>query len=75
MAKEKGVSSLEVKGLLAHTNLVTTEKYMGDLDTQKTDAALIKVFEKEDEADKVVEQLKGMRPEVLEEVLARLRSK
>ena len=46
MAKEKGLDNLEVKALLAHTNISTTQKYMGEFDTQRDDAALNKVFVK-----------------------------
>lgn len=48
VAKEKGVSSAEIKGILAHTNLSTTEKYMGEFDTAKTDKTLENVFGAED---------------------------
>ena len=72
MAKEKGLDNLEVKALLAHTNISTTQKYMGEFDTQRDDAALNKVFVKEDEADKLLQQLQGVNPEVLKEVLERL---
>lgn len=44
LAKDKGLDNLEVKALLAHTNLTTTQKYMGDFDTAKNDAALNRVF-------------------------------
>ena len=72
MAKEKGLDNLEVKALLAHTNISTTQKYMGEFDTQRDDAALNKVFVKDDEADKLLQQLQGVNPEILKEVLERL---
>lgn len=74
-AKDKGLDNLVVKELLAHTNLSTTQRYMGDFDTATTDAALQKAVSKEnktDEADKVLEMLKGLNPELLKEVLAKL---
>jgi len=44
MAKDRGLDNLEVKALLAHADLTTTQKYMGDFDTAKNDAALNRVF-------------------------------
>lgn len=44
MAKEKGLDNLEVKALMAHSNLATTQKYMGELDTKQNDDALSRVF-------------------------------
>ena len=72
MAKEKGLDNLEVKALLAHTNISTTQKYMGEFDTQRDDAALGKVFKKDNDAEKLLKQLQGVNPELLKEVLERL---
>ena len=72
MAKEKGLDNLEVKALLAHTNISTTQKYMGEFDTQRDDAALGKVFAKEDDAEKLLKQLQGVNPNLLKVVLERL---
>ena len=44
MAKEKGLDNLEVKALMAHSNLATTQKYMGEFDTKQNDDALSRVF-------------------------------
>lgn len=74
-AKEKGLDNLVVKELLAHSNLSTTQRYMGDFDTAKTDAALQKAVGKEDDADKVLKMLKGINPELLKEALAKLEIK
>lgn len=45
LAREKGVMSAEIKDLLAHSNLRTTEIYMGDFDRQKSDDILQNLFE------------------------------
>ncbi len=45
LAREKGVMSAEIKNLLAHSNLKTTEIYMGDFDRQKSDDILHNLFE------------------------------
>ncbi len=76
MAKEKGLDNLEVKGLLAHSNLATTQRYMGEFDTAHNDAALEKVFEpekKETTEAKLLKELQGVDPAVLQAVLEKLK--
>ena len=70
-AKDAGIDNLEVKALLAHTNLSTTQKYMGDFDTQQNDAALDTIFKKDDE-EMLLKQLQGVNPELLKKVLEKL---
>lgn len=70
-AKDAGIDNLEVKALLAHTNLSTTQKYMGDFDTEQNDAALDTIFKHDDEAA-LLKQLKGVNPALLQRVLAQL---
>lgn len=70
-AKEKGLDNLEVKELLAHTNISTTQKYMGSFETQRTDEAMRKVFENNAE-EELLNQLKCVNPELLKSVLAKL---
>ena len=72
MAKDKGLDNLEVKALLAHSNLATTQRYMGEFDTARTDAALEKVFESKDKKSKEEKLLKYLRkvdPTILQDVL------
>lgn len=45
LAREKGVMSAEIKELLAHSNLKTTEIYMGEFDRQRSDDILHNLFE------------------------------
>lgn len=45
LAREKGVMSAEIKDLLAHSNLKTTEIYMGEFDRQRSDDILHNLFE------------------------------
>ena len=45
LAREKGVMSTEIKDLLAHSNLKTTEIYMGEFDRQRSDDILRNLFE------------------------------
>lgn len=45
LAREKGVMSAEIKELLAHSSLKTTEIYMGEFDRQRSDDILHNLFE------------------------------
>lgn len=78
VAKAVGIDNLEVKALLAHTNLSTTEKYMGSFDTSKNDEALETIFKKKvsdvDIEDTLLKQLEGISPEVLQRVMAKLQT-
>lgn len=40
IALEKGVESAAIKDLLGHSNLATTERYMGGFDTSRTDGTI-----------------------------------
>lgn len=75
MAKDKGLDNLEVKALLAHSNLATTQRYMGDFDTAHNDAALEKVFmptDERSEEDRLYDQLQRVPKEILVRVLKRI---
>lgn len=75
MAKEKGLDNLEVKALLAHTDLATTQKYIGEFDTLRNDAALHRVFCSTISVPPettLVRQLQSMDPELLKRVLAKV---
>ena len=77
VAKETGLDSCIVKELLAHSNLATTERYMGNFDTQKTDNALINLFgeveKPKDKKEEVIEALKGMSPEEIAAILSAIK--
>ena len=47
IAQESGAESSAIKNILGHSNLATTERYMGSFDTSKTDETLRNVFAKE----------------------------
>lgn len=59
-AKEKGLDNLAVKSLLAHSNVATTERYMGNFDNAHNDAALESVFTKPEEPTSKGEVLKKL---------------
>ncbi len=46
IAQESGAESSAIKNILGHSNLATTERYMGSFDTTKTDETLRNVFAK-----------------------------
>lgn len=46
LAQESGAESSAIKNILGHSNLATTERYMGSFDTTKTDETLRNVFAK-----------------------------
>lgn len=68
-AKMKGVDNLSVKELLAQSSIAVTERYMGDFDTDKNDAALRKVFEEQTDEEKVRELLRALPDGVVESLL------
>lgn len=73
VAKETGMDSGIVKELLAHSNLATTERYMGNFDTQRTDNALIGLFgnigKPKDKKEEILGMLKDLTPEEVASIL------
>ena len=75
MAKDEELDNLEVKALLAHSNLATTQRYMGEFDTAHNDAALEKVFlptDERSEEDRLYDRLQRVPEEILVRVLKRM---
>ena len=72
IAQEAGAESSAIKNILGHSNLATTERYMGSFDTSKTDETLRNVFNKKPskqhkavestatKEEQAIELLKGM---------------
>ncbi len=73
-AKQSGVDNSKVKDLLAHSSLKITEGYMGNFDTSENDKAIESIFEKKQATneDALLEQLKGLSPEVLASLLSKI---
>lgn len=81
IAQEAGAESSAIKNILGHSNLATTERYMGSFDTSKTDETLRNVFAKKQSSSTVAEEttankeeqaielLKGMTPEQIMAVI------
>ena len=86
IAQEAGTESGAIKDILGHSNLATTERYMGSFNTARTDATLCNLFAKKEEeqpkesADEVKEGmskeeqaialLKGLTPEQIMAVIS-----
>lgn len=82
IAQEAGAESSAIKNILGHSNLATTERYMGNFDTSKTDETLRNVFAKKQSSSTVAEEttaskeeqaielLKGMTPEQIMAVIS-----
>ncbi len=82
IAQEAGAESSAIKNILGHSNLATTERYMGCFDTSKTDETLRNVFAKKQSSTKrteestiskeeqAIELLKGMTPEQIMAVIS-----
>lgn len=82
IAQEAGAEPSAIKNILGHSNLATTERYMGSFDTSKTDETLRNVFAKKQSSSKgteepttskeeqAIELLKGMTPEQIMAVIS-----
>ena len=82
IAQEAGAESSAIKNILGHSNLATTERYMGSFDTSKIDETLRNVFAKKQSSAKgteettaskeeqAIELLKGMSPEQIMAVIS-----
>ena len=80
IAQESGAESGAIKNILGHSNLATTEKYMGSFDTSKTDETLKSIFTKKQESSAVptgaskeeqaIELMRGMSPEQIMSIIA-----
>lgn len=65
-----------VKDLLAHSNMATTERYMGSFDTEENDKALESLFESKKPSineDLLLQQLQTLNPEKLKELLNQIK--
>ena len=84
MAMKENLPTSQIKGLLAHSSVATTERYMGNFSTTETDMALERVFAKvhgqeDSRADatktKVLEMLNGLDKDILKDIISELNNK
>lgn len=86
IAQEAGTESGAIKDILGHSNLATTERYMGSFNTARTDATLRNLFAKKEEEqpqeatdspevgmskeEQAIALLKGLTPEQIMAVIS-----
>lgn len=83
IALESGVESSAIKDILGHSNLATTERYMGSFDTSKTDGTILSLFKKKEtpkedpqpngelsKTEQAIELLKELSPEQIMAVIS-----
>ena len=82
IAQNSGVESSAIKDILGHSNLATTEKYMGSFDNTRTDETLRNVFAKTSgktnsqdkpemsKEEQAIELLRGMTPEQIMAIIS-----
>lgn len=76
VAKQKRMDNSIVKDLLAHSNMATTERYMGSFDTEENDKALESLFEsKKPSADveSLLQQLQSLSSEERERLIEKIK--
>ena len=73
-AKLAGTDNALLQGLMNHSSLSVTERYMKDFDTSREDAALVNIFEgkKKAEEDALLKALKALDKEALAVLLNKL---
>ena len=69
IAQESGAESSAIKNILGHSNLATTERYMGSFDTSKTDETLKNVFNKRSSKKRTAEESTKSKEEQAIELL------
>lgn len=72
VAKQNGMDNSMVKDLLAHSNMATTERYMGSFDTSENDKALESLFEEKKpsvDVELLLNQLQSLSPEDRERII------
>lgn len=80
---KSGVESSAIKDILGHSNLATTERYMGSFDTSKTDGTILSLFKKKEvpkeepkpngelsKTEQAIELLKELSPEQIMAVIS-----
>ena len=68
-AKNKGISGTQIKGLLAHSKLDTTERYMGEFDTDTNDSVLDEIFTSGSPKAELFNLINRMNDDEISEVL------
>ena len=72
LARKNTGDVYDIKSILGHSSISTTQNYLKKLDTETQDKALRNVFHKEDESEKLLTQLKKLDAETLKALLNKL---
>ena len=72
LARKNTGSIYDIKSILGHTDIKTTQTYLKKLDTETQDKTMQNVFHREDEADRLLKQLKNLDSATLKQLLERL---
>lgn len=68
-AKQAGIPDGRIKNILAHSNLKTTEGYMGEFSTEEDDKVLSSIFEESSPKARIMAKINEMKPEDLERLM------
>jgi integrase len=74
-AKQAGIPDGRIKNILAHSNLKTTEGYMGEFSTEEDDKVLSSIFEESSPKARIMAKINEMRPEDLERLMDIIKDK
>lgn len=69
LARRNTGDIFDIKTILGHSSINTTQNYLKKLDTETQDKALQNVFHKEDELDALRKQLRQLPPDALKKLL------
>lgn len=76
IAKDKKVDNSHLKNILGHSTLLVTERYMGNFETEETDAVMMKIFDdRQGKQAKIKEIMENMELEELEELLIEIQQR
>ena len=81
ITQKSGAQSSAIKNILCHSNLSTTERYMGSFDTSKTDETFQNLFSKPEEKApvskeaQIIEMLKELSPEQIASIMNSIKNK
>lgn len=74
LARKNTGDIFDIKNILGHSSINTTQTYLKKLDTETQDKALQNVFHKENKADALLKQLQQLDKDTLKELLGKLNS-
>ena len=74
-AKQAGIPDGRIKNILAHSNLKTTEGYMGEFSTEEDDKVLSSIFEQSSPKARIMDLIDKLNPEDLERLMALIQGK